>query len=402
MIEAPRGRPIIFLIARREIQKRVGGPVFRIGTVVMVVLIGIGIAVASIAAGQNSGQSSTRVGFTSATRLLEPAFAAWASSTGTEVTVTDVPDAATGAAQVTAGTLDVLVTGSPTAPVVVVQDTLQSDVQSALEVATLEARLVAAGLTPAQVTTAMAGSQVEVHNLSPSAPVDPDQGSKIAAAIFVAFLLYLSLALYGTFVAQGVVEEKATRIVEILLGTVRPIQLLAGKIIGIGLAGLLQLSIIGIATLMMVHVSNVISIPALNLDAILAYLIWFVLGFLFYATAYAAVASLVSRQEDVSGAIAPIMIFLVASYVLAALLAADPGSSWATVVSILPPFAPIVMSVRMATGDATAFQVALAIVLDVVSIAGLIWLASRIYASSILQLGGHMRFLDALRATRRN
>jgi ABC-2 type transport system permease protein len=396
-----QGRPIIYLVARREIQKRLSGRVFRIGTLVMIALIAIGIAIATIVAGRSSAQPAVRVGFTGATTTLEPAFTAWTSSLGTEVTVSDVADASAGTAQVTADTLDVLVTGSPTAPVAVVKDSVPADVQTALEVAVLEARLTAAGLTPAAVSVAMAGAQVGVQSLAPSAPTDPELGPKITAAIFVAFLLYLSIALYGSFVAQGVVEEKATRIVEILLGTVRPSQLLAGKIIGIGVAGLLQLSIVGAATLVMVNVTHVVSIPALGLASILGYLVWFILGFLFYATAYAGVAALVSRQEDVSGATAPIYIFLIAAYVLAGIVATNPGSVWSTAVSILPPFAPIVMSVRMATGDATSWQVGLAIALILVSIAGLISLAGRIYANSILRLGARVRFVDAIRAAKR-
>jgi ABC-2 type transport system permease protein len=198
-------------------------------------------------------------------------------------------------------------------------------------------------------------------------------------------------------VAQGVVEEKATRIVEILLGTIRPSQLLAGKIIGIGLAGVLQLSIIAAATLALVQQTHIVSIPAVSAGSVLVYLVWFVLGFLFYATAYAGVASLVSRQEDVSSATAPIYIFLIAAYVLVSIVVPDPGGTVSTVVSILPPFAPILMSVRMATGDATAWQVGLAIVLTVVSIGGLIGLAGRVYSNSILRLGPRVRFRDALR-----
>jgi ABC-2 type transport system permease protein len=390
------GRPIIYLVARRELQKRLGGRVFRVGTLAMIVLIAIGIAIAKVAGG-SSAPSAIRVGFTSTTATLEPAFRSWATGAGTLVTVSDVADAAAGTAQVTAGALDVLVTGSPSAPVAVVKDTLDTNVQSALSVAVLESRLSAAGLTPAAVAAALAGTHVDVQSLAPAPPADPERSGKLAAAIFVAFLLYLSIALYGSFVAQGVVEEKATRIVEILLGTIRPSQLLAGKIIGIGLAGVLQLSIIAAATLVLVQQTHIVSIPAVSAGSVLVYLVWFVLGFLFYATAYAGVASLVSRQEDVSSATAPIYIFLIAAYVLVSIVVPDPGSPLSTVVSVLPPFAPILMSVRMATGDATAWQVGLAIVLIVVSIAGLIWLAGRVYSNSILRVGARVRLRDALR-----
>jgi ABC-2 type transport system permease protein len=393
----PGGRPIIFLVARREILKRLSGRVFRIGTIAMIALIAIGIVIATLLAGQSSAVPAVRVGFSSATTSLEPAFTAWIATLGTQVTVSDVADAATGTAQVTAGTLDVLVTGSPTAPTAVVEDSVPPDVQTALGVAVFEARLTAAGLTPAAVTSALAGTHVGVQSLAQAEPTDPDRSGKIAAAVLVALLLYLTLAFYGSFVAQGVVEEKATRIVEILLGTVRPSQLLAGKIIGIGLVGLLQLSIVGAATLVLVALTRVVSIPAVSLGAVLGYLVWFVLGFLFYAAAFAAVAALVSRQEEVSGAIAPITLFLVSSYALVGAVVPNPGSSLSTVLSILPPFAPILMSVRMATGDATAWQVGLAIVLILVSIAGLVWLAGRIYANSILRVGARVKLADAFR-----
>jgi ABC-2 type transport system permease protein len=391
----PGGRPIIVLIARREILKRIGGRVFRIGTVAMIALIAIGIAAATLLGAGNAGP--VRVGFVGATTALEPAFAEWTAASGAHVTVNDVADPSTGTAEVRAGILDVLLTGSPTAPVAVVEESLPSEVETALDVAVLEARLASAGLTPAVVAQAVTGTHVDVQSLAPAAPADPERDPKLATAIFIAFLLYLSLALYGSFVAQGVVEEKATRIVEILLATVRPSQLLAGKIVGIGLVGLLQLSIIGAAALAMIALTGVVSIPALSLIAIAEYLVWFVLGFLFYATAYAAVAALVSRQEEVSGAIAPIFIFLVASYVLVGAVAPAPGSALSTILSILPPFAPILMTVRMATGDATGWQVGLAIVLIVASIAGLTWVAGRIYANSIVRVGARVRFRDALR-----
>jgi ABC-2 type transport system permease protein len=127
---------------------------------------------------------------------------------------------------------------------------------------------------------------------------------------------------------------------EVLLATIPPTRLLAGKVIGIGLVGLLQLTIVAAAALIAVHVTNVAAIPALGVAAILGDLFWFLLGFLFYATAYAAVASLVSRQEEVQGALAPISIFLVEGYLLVYAALPDPSGPLATVCSLLPPFAP--------------------------------------------------------------
>jgi ABC-2 type transport system permease protein len=150
---------------------------------------------------------------------------------GTAVTVTDVADAGAGKTQVTAGTLDVLVIGPATSPTVVVKDSVQAPVEAALEKAVLAARLTAAGLPSAALASAIAGAQIQVQILEPTSP---EQTQNLLAGLAVGILLYVSLGIYGSFVAQGVVEEKATRIMEILLATIRPSSLLAGKVIGIG------------------------------------------------------------------------------------------------------------------------------------------------------------------------
>jgi len=193
------------------------------------------------------------------------------------------------------------------------------------------------------------------------------------------------------------VEEKSSRIMEILLATVRPSQLLAGKIVGIGLVGMLQLGIVAIATLVSVAATNVVTTSALGLLPILGYLLWFLLGFMLYATAYATLAALVSRPEEVQGTVAPISIFQIAAYLLAYVYLANPSSPLALVASVLPPFSPILMAVRSSTGDLPAWQFVLALVLIVATIAGLIWLAGRVYANSAMRIGARVRFMDAFR-----
>jgi ABC-2 type transport system permease protein len=195
-----------------------------------------------------------------------------------------------------------------------------------------------------------------------------------------------------------VVEEKATRIVEILLATIRPSQLLAGKVIGIGLVGLLQISIVAAATLVVASLAHAVSIPALSAPSILGDVAWFLLGFGFYATAFAALAATVSRQEEVGSATAPMGFFLLGGYLMVFFVVLPhPTSTLSTILSILPPFAAILMPVRIATGAATAGQVLLAVALLFVAIAGLARVAGRIYANSILHLGRRVRFGDAFR-----
>jgi ABC-2 type transport system permease protein len=313
------------------------------------------------------------------------------------VTVSDIADVTAGQAQITAGTLDVLVIGSATAPTAVAKDAVPSNVESALSLAAEAARLSDAGLSPAAVTSAMA--LVPVQLLAPKTPKDNEN---LFASLALGIILWIALGQYGNMVAQGVVEEKATRIMEILLATIRPSRLLAGKVTGIGLVGLLQLTIVGAATLVAVHVTNVAAIPALGVAAILGDIVWFMLGFLFYATAYAAVASLVSRQEEIQSAVAPISILQIAGYLLMYASLPNPNGPLATVCSLVPPFAPILMPVRMAVTDVPIWQVGLAMALIVASIGGLTWLAGRMYTNAAMRIGARVRFMDAFRGKARS
>ena len=383
------GLPTTVLVARREALMRLRSRVFLGGTTVMTVFVVVGIVAASLLAAKTT---PVRIGFSGGSQALEATFRATAAAYGTDVIVSDIADVGAGTAQVTAGTLDVLVTGSATAPTAVAKAAIPADVESALSLATEAERLYDAGLSPAAITSAMA--PVPVQLLAPPSHKD---NQNFFAGLAVGILLWIALGIYGSQVAQGVVEEKATRIMEILLATIPPSRLLAGKVIGIGLVGLLQLTIVGGAALVAVHITNVAAIPALGPAGVLGDIVWFVLGFLFYATAYAAVASLVSRQEEVQSAIAPISVFQIAGYLLMYAALPDPSGPLATVGSLLPPFAPILMAVRMAASDVPSWQVGLAIVLTVASIIGLTWLAGRMYTNAALHLGARVRFIDAFR-----
>jgi ABC-2 type transport system permease protein len=384
-----RRLPTTVLVARREVRTRLRSRVFVGGTIVMTVLVVVGIAAASLLAGRTT---PVRVGFSGGSQALERAFTATTAALGAQVTVTEIADVTAGKAEVTAGTLDVLVIGSATAPTAVAKAAVPADVESALSLASEAARLSDAGLTPAAITSAMALVPVQLLQ----AP-NPRDTQNVLASLALGIVLWIALGQYGNMVAQGVVEEKATRIMEIMLATLRPSRLLAGKVIGIGLVGLLQLTIVGAAALIAVHVTNVATIPALDAASILADLLWFLLGFLFYATAYAAVASLVSRQEEIQGAIAPIAVFQIVGYLLMYASLPNPNGPLATVGSLLPPFAPILMAVRMADTDVPAWQVGLAVALIVASIGGLTWLAGRIYTNAALRIGTRVRFMDAFR-----
>lgn len=382
-----RHLPTLVLVARREVRMRLRSRVFVGGTIVMTALVVIGIVAASLLAGKTN---PVRVGFNGGSQALERSFTASAAALGAKVTVSDIADVTAGKARVTGGTLDVLVIGSSTAPTAVAKAAIPSNVVSALSLAAEAARLSGAGLSPTAVRSAMALAPVQLLQ-----PPNVKDTQNLFASLALGIVLWIALGQYGNMVAQSVVEEKATRIMEVLLATIQPSRLLAGKVIGIGLVGLLQLTIVGAAALVAVHATNVAAIPALGAAAILGDLLWFLLGFLFYATAYAAVASLVSRQEEVQSAVAPISILQIAGYLLVYASLPNPSGPLAMVTSLLPPFAPILMAVRMASSDVPPWQPALAAALIVASIVGLTWLAGRVYANAALRLGARVRFMEA-------
>ena len=386
----------VYLVARREVLMRLRSRVFTVTTIVMVVLVAGSVLVASyLQTGTPSQPEAVRVGFSSGSQALEPAFNSVAAALGEQVKVTNVADPATGRSQVQAGTLDMAVSGSATAPTAVVSESLPAMVEIALDAAAEDARMATDGLTPVAITSVTAGVPFEpVQPTGSSSPLN--QGALVGLA--VGLMLFVALGSAGSQVAQGVVEEKATRIMEILLATVRPSELLAGKVLGIGLVALLQLAIEATAALITVELTKGVSIPALGIGYVVAYLAWFVLGFLMYATALAAVAALVSRAEEVAYATAPANLLLLASFVCSLnVFLRIPTSPLSTVLSVVPPLAPTLMPMRIAEGIAEPWQVGLAMALTVATIAGEVWLAGRIYANSAMRTGARVRFMEAFR-----
>jgi len=399
---SPHPLPAVILVARREIVVRLRSRTFAAFTLVMAVLVVVGIVAASALNGPAApAQAPTvRVGFAGGSQALEQSFESTAVLVGVEVSVSNVGDEAAGRAQLTAGSLDMLVTGSATTPAAAATDAVPAMAIIALDAAAQTARLNAAGLPPSTVTSVMAG--VPVENVRLPAPSSPFEfTTNVFAALGVCITLFVTLAAYGQFVSQGVVEEKATRMMEILLASIRPSELLAGKVLGIGFVAMVQIAIVTAAALITVALTNGVSIPALGVGYVLAYVVWFVLGYLMYAMAFAAVAVLVSRPEEVAGATAPVAVAVAVPYLLMFVGLSDPTNPLIVVLSIVPPFSPILMTLRIAYGVAPLWQVLVAMALTIAAIVGTTWVAGRTYANSAMRFGARVRFLDALKVQER-
>jgi ABC-2 type transport system permease protein len=225
-------------------------------------------------------------------------------------------------------------------------------------------------------------------------------GERTGVAVIGIIVLYTLLILISQFVAQGVVEEKSTRVVELLLSTMKPWQLLAGKVIGLGLLGLAQIVAIAVVGVTGALVFDLVSLPGQLIGTVLSVVAWFVLGYAFFASLFAAAASLVSRQEDLAGVITPMSMVLVVGFFVALQAASDPAGSLARITSFVPGLSPLVMPVRVAAGGAAWWEVVVAVVLMLLATALVVRLGGRIYAGALLRTSGKTKLREALKAER--
>ena len=395
----PRSREAlqtVFLIARREFVTRVRSRFYIVGTIVFMLAVAGYIVLQAFVIGRMT--TTVKVGFDSSAQTLAQPLQAAGRAEKVNVEIHYVASVAAGEADVRAGKLDALVSGDPAAPDIAVKDQLNPTVEATLNALVkqqaLNHALTTAGVNPAAVDKQVTAASIHEVFLDPNAAI---KTQRTIVGVFIAVLLYVALVIYGQLVASGVVEEKANRVVEILLATVRPRQLLIGKVLGIGAVGLLQLVLLAVVALIAVSRTQVISVPDVGVVSVAAGLFWFVVGFLFYALIYAAAGSLVSRQEDIGSVTAPLSMLIVGTYLAFFWVVANPDNPIGVGLSMLPPFAPILMPARIATGDAQLWQVIVAAVLTIAAIAGLNSLAARIYSNSVLRIGTRVPILEAWR-----
>lgn len=391
--------PSVWLVARREIQTRVASKALRITTVLMVAAI-VALTVAIDLAG--GGSSAQEVGVTPQTAALAQPLRETAATIGAEVDTSAVASQAAGEQRVRDGELDALLTGTAAAPRVIVEQELDEQLQAALtgvvRQQALDRRVRALGGDPAALDRELASTRLDVRAIEPKSEHDDE---RLVIGMVVGVLIYIALLTFGQTVAQGVVEEKTSRVVELLLSTIRPWELMAGKVLGIGIVGLLQLLLVlatgvasGIAT-------GVMTLPASVAAGTLAWAIaWYLLGYFLYALLFAAAGALVSRQEDVGGITTPLMMLIIIPYVIGvSALPADPDNGLVAALSLIPLFAPTLMPIREAMGSAAGWELALAAVLTLVTIAALVRIAGRVYMNAVMRTGARVRLGEALRGT---
>jgi ABC-2 type transport system permease protein len=383
---------MVRLVAGREITTRIRDKGFLIGSAVLIVLI-LGMMLFQVA--MNSGNDETKIGVVGGNAVVEQALVAQGDALGTDVTVTSYADEAAARAAVEDEDVDGALLGpaGPQPQLVLKSEEpgAQSLVQGALTSLSTAQQLSQAGVQ------LQPGPQVELVTL------DPDAENRFQATIVAlvgVVVLYGLIILFGQFVAQGVVEEKSSRVVELLLATMRPWQLLAGKVIGLGLLGLAQILVISVVGVVGALALDVVDLPGDVIVPVVTVIAWFVLGYAFYASVFAAAASLVSRQEDLGSVITPASMVLIIGFVISVQAAQSPGGTLATVTSFIPGVSPMVMPVRMAAGEAAWWEVGVAVLLMLVAISAVIRIGGRVYSGALLRTSGKMSYREALRAER--
>lgn len=229
-------------------------------------------------------------------------------------------------------------------------------------------------------------------------PPDPEQEDNKGIAFIGIFLLYGQILGYGVWIAMGVVEEKQSRVVELLLATVRPAELLAGKVIGIGALGLAQLIGMGVVAAVAAQFTGAFNPTASAWLTIGNVVLWFILGYAFYSCVFAAAGARVSRQEEVQNTVSPLSMIMLAAFFVAIFSQSDPDTTVATIASLIPASAPLVMPLRIAAGSAPGWQIVLSFGLTAGATLLMIPLAGRVYRGAVLRTGGTVKWKDAFRA----
>lgn len=388
----------VLIILGREFTERLRSRTFLISNAAILVLLVLSLALPALLA--DSGP--TRLGSVGpdAGRIATIA-AAQQDTFDVELEVVALADAGAAEAAVDAGDVDAALLDEGT---VLVERSLGPQLEALLSnaahTAQVDDRLSAAGLDEEQRQELFAIAPLEVRSRTESGEaVDPFAPPVLVAFVGV-FMLYGLLVIYGQWVAQGIVEEKQSRVVELLLATVRPVDLLAGKILGMGMLGLAQILLlvgVGVAGL---TITDAVDLPSSGYGALGLVVAWYVLGYLIYATLFAMAGAVVARVEDLQSSVMPVIMVLVLALLGAQTALNDPTSTLATVAGLIPFTAPIVQPVLAASDATTPLEMILAAVIAVATIAALLPLCGRIYRGGVLATRGRLSFRDAWKSSR--
>ncbi len=418
--------PNAWHIARREYLTRVRTRTFAIVTVLLAV-IGIGIAMLPIVGRLIGGDQTTTIAVHAADGKLQSTTVAAlrlilnASAKGTPFIVTGADDGDAAAAKVRSGKIKGLLTVTRGADGELSFDALTDAgpteprlfaVKQAVTQINIGDRLQRAGIDPSQAGQIFAETPFKVTPLDPNAKNPEDNfGPAYVLALAMVILTFMAVITYGQWVATSVAEEKSSRVMELLITAATPRQLLAGKVIGTGAAGLTQYLVVVVAAIAGLLLQGVVAglvlgdkggtqLAGLNLWVLAPFSIFFIGGFALYATLYAGLGSMASRQEDVQQVVGPMIVIGMVGYFAAFTAVNVPDAAWVQWLSLVPFFSPYLLPLRMLLSSVAPWEWAAAAALMVVFLAGALWVAARLYSAGVLLYGQRIGLRSVWRATR--
>ena len=394
----PRWRSIL-LVARREVLERGRSRGFILSMLFTTAII-VGSFLVPTLLFEDDGDLDIGV-LRPAPAGLEVALTAFAAPFGTPPEITTFDDRAAAEAALEADEVEAVVavpadlSGAGT---LIVKEEAGDAVRAIVGAAVVGLRQAAlleqAGVDPADY--AAVSTPPAVDALDPQ--TETDRSQFLFANIGVV-LIFVGIFSFGFTVLTGVVEEKQSRVVEVVLSTVRPRDLLMGKVLGIGILGLVQLAMFVVAGVGSALITDRFELPPTAPSAIPLIALWFMLGYTLYSTALGFLGALATRIEEASNASTPVTTVAIVSYLIGLFAVTDdPTGIVARVATFVPPSAPMVVPLRAALGAIEPWEVVVSIAITLVAIYGLFVVGGRVYSGAVLQTAGRMKLRDAWRS----
>jgi ABC-2 type transport system permease protein len=420
--------PNAWTVTIREFRLRVDSRIFKVVTLILA-LVGVGLALLPIGISALGLDEPQSVAVYAASEEAEDGAAALVGtlngmaqfSFSAEITSDEPGDRAA----VEAGDLDGLVTVARAKDDELTFDLFTAEgptsglvlgLTGATNQVAIADRLIRAGVDPTQVGEIFAPTEFEVTPVDPDA-VSEDElfGPRYVLATALVILMFMAIITYGQWVAMSVAEEKSSRVMELLITAATPRQLLLGKVMGAGGAGLIQYIAVVAAALGGLILQGTISrlvlgenagepieLQGLTLGVLLVVGLFFVGGFGLYATLYAALGSTANRQEEVQNLVGPMVIIGVAGYLISFAALSAPDADWVRILSFVPFFSPYLIPTRMVLGQIAPWEIALAFGLLILGALVALWVAGRIYSAGVLLYGQRAGLRNVWRAVRVN
>jgi ABC-2 type transport system permease protein len=272
---------------------------------------------------------------------------------------------------------------------------------------TVADRLTGAGLDPEAVRELTRRPGLSTLKLGKGGEETEDKGQSFMLAYVFMMIIYVTVLMYGIYVMRGVLEEKSSHVVEVVISTVKPFELMLGKILGIGAVGLTQFLI---WSALMAAISapgavaamgiSGIELPSVPAQLLVFFVIYFVLGFLLYGTLYAGIGAAFDTEQEAQNFQGVVTMFLIVPLVLMMQILNQPDGTLAVVLSLVPFFTPMLMFLRMTLTQVPPVQLAASVVLMVGAILACTWLVAKIYRVGILMHGSKPKLKDLVRWVR--